>query len=170
MRRVRFAQAFILIATLLGGGLCAAAERPDSPIVLHATRILKIDTGEIVSPGEVLVEGAQIVAVGSSVPHPPGARVLDLGDTTFSPSSSISPSMRRRRRMPRVSGAFLTMKSRIQQIAAGIAVPGNPLDDIAVLQHVVFVMKSGRRGSRQWIDDEVLMDLELRLFTHLVQR
>jgi hypothetical protein len=72
--------------------------------------------------------------------------------------------------MPRVSGAFLTMKSRIQQIAAGIAVPGNPLDDIAVLQHVVFVMKSGRRGSRQWIDDEVLMDLELRLFTHLVQR
>jgi imidazolonepropionase-like amidohydrolase len=24
-----------------------------------------------------------------------------------------------------------------------IAVPGNPLDDIAVLQHVVFVMKAG---------------------------
>jgi imidazolonepropionase-like amidohydrolase len=75
----------MLMATLAGGGLCAAAEIPDLPIVLHAARLLKIDTGEIVSPGEVLVEGGQIVAVGSSVPHPPGARVLDLGDNTLLP-------------------------------------------------------------------------------------
>jgi imidazolonepropionase-like amidohydrolase len=85
MRRVQFAQAFVLITTLLGGGLCAAAERPAAPIVLHAARLLRIDSGQIVSPGEVLVEGEQIVAVGSSVPRPPGVRVLDLGDTTLLP-------------------------------------------------------------------------------------
>ncbi len=36
-------------------------------------------------PGEVLVEGERIKAAGSQVDHPPGARVMDLGDVTLMP-------------------------------------------------------------------------------------
>src|ERR1700678_876444 len=55
------------------------------PIVLHAARLLEIDTGRVLSPGEILVEGDRIVAVGSAVSHPTGAEVIDLGDTTLLP-------------------------------------------------------------------------------------
>ncbi len=54
-------------------------------IVLHAARLLDIKSGRIVKPGEVLVEGERIVEVGSSVKHPAGAEVIDLGDRTLLP-------------------------------------------------------------------------------------
>jgi imidazolonepropionase-like amidohydrolase len=53
--------------------------------VLHAARLLEVATGRIVSPGEILVEGERIVAVGSSVAHPSAAQLIDLGDTTLLP-------------------------------------------------------------------------------------
>jgi imidazolonepropionase-like amidohydrolase len=56
-----------------------------SPIVLHAARLLQVDTGAIVQPGEILVEGNLIRAVGTSVEHPAGAKVIDLGNTTLMP-------------------------------------------------------------------------------------
>lgn len=66
--------------------VAAAAQQPSSaPIVLHAARLLEVDTGAILRPGEVLVEGQRIRAVGTSVEHPAGARVIDLGDTTLLP-------------------------------------------------------------------------------------
>jgi imidazolonepropionase-like amidohydrolase len=55
------------------------------PIVLHAARLLEIDTGRMLAPGEILVEGDRIVAVGSTVSHPAGAQILDLGDSTLLP-------------------------------------------------------------------------------------
>jgi imidazolonepropionase-like amidohydrolase len=55
------------------------------PIVLHATRMLDIESGKIVSPGEVLVEGEKIVEAGTSVKHPAGAESIDLGDSTLLP-------------------------------------------------------------------------------------
>ena len=83
MIRTRRARAFILIAALAAApGLTAPA---NSPLVLHAARLLNIETGEIVSPGEVLVTGERIVAAGVSVAHPAGTRVIDLGDTTLLP-------------------------------------------------------------------------------------
>src|SRR5208282_53712 len=54
-------------------------------IVLHAARLLDIESGKIISPGEVLVQDERIVEAGSSVKHPPAAEVLDLGDTTLMP-------------------------------------------------------------------------------------
>jgi len=39
----------------------------------------------MVKPGEVLVQGERIVEVGTSVKHPAGAEVLDLGDRTLLP-------------------------------------------------------------------------------------
>jgi imidazolonepropionase-like amidohydrolase len=55
------------------------------PIVLHAARLLEIDTGRMLAPGEILVEGDRIIAVGSAVSHPAGAQILDLGDCTLLP-------------------------------------------------------------------------------------
>lgn len=63
--------------------------QPQAPaprsIVLHAARLLDIESGKLVTPGEVLVTGERIVAAGPSVDHPSGAEVLDLGDTTLMP-------------------------------------------------------------------------------------
>ncbi len=53
--------------------------------MLHAARLLQVDTGKLLQPGEVLVQGERIRAVGTSVDHPQGARVIDLGDTTLMP-------------------------------------------------------------------------------------
>jgi imidazolonepropionase-like amidohydrolase len=58
---------------------------PAHPIVLHAARLFDAESGHIVSPGEVLVEGERITAAGSAVQHPSGAQVIDLGDTTLMP-------------------------------------------------------------------------------------
>jgi imidazolonepropionase-like amidohydrolase len=55
------------------------------PMVLHAARLLDIETGRITSPGEVLVQGERIAEVGSAVSHPAGAQTIDLGDTTLLP-------------------------------------------------------------------------------------
>ena len=54
-------------------------------IVLHAARLLDIESGKIISPGEILVQGERIAEVGSRVSHPQGTEVLDLGDTTLLP-------------------------------------------------------------------------------------
>jgi imidazolonepropionase-like amidohydrolase len=55
------------------------------PVVLHAARLLDVANGKVIAPGEVLVEGERIAAVGASVDHPAGAEVIDLGDTTLMP-------------------------------------------------------------------------------------
>jgi imidazolonepropionase-like amidohydrolase len=71
---------------LFAASTLAIAQQPVSPpIVLHAARLLDVATGEIVSPGEVLVEGERIKAVGKQVDHPEGAKTIDLGDTTLMP-------------------------------------------------------------------------------------
>ncbi|HEU5351012.1 MAG TPA: amidohydrolase family protein [Terracidiphilus sp.] len=62
-----------------------AQQAAPQAIVLHAARLLEVDTGKILSPGELLVEGNRIRAVGTSVAHPAGARIIDLGDTTLLP-------------------------------------------------------------------------------------
>src|SRR5947209_1178337 len=54
-------------------------------IVLHAARLLDIEAGRIVQPGEVLIEGERIREAGTSVAHPAGAQVIDLGDVTLMP-------------------------------------------------------------------------------------
>ena len=55
------------------------------PIVLHAAHLLDVKTGRTIAPGEVLVEGEHIVEVGTSVKHPAGAEVIDLGERTLLP-------------------------------------------------------------------------------------
>jgi imidazolonepropionase-like amidohydrolase len=73
------------IAAVLTLASAAAAQQPAVPVVLHAARLLQVDTGTLLQPGEVLVEGERIRAVGKSVDHPQGAKVIDLGDVTLLP-------------------------------------------------------------------------------------
>ncbi len=63
--------------------LCEAGAQ--AQIVLHAARLLDIEAGQIMTPGEVLVQGERIVEAGKGVTHPAGAKLLDLGDTTLMP-------------------------------------------------------------------------------------
>jgi len=75
------------VSCLLFSGLLAQSSGPASTpaVVLHAARLLEIESGKIIMPGEVLVEGERIAEVGSSVKRPAGAEVIDLGDRTLLP-------------------------------------------------------------------------------------
>jgi imidazolonepropionase-like amidohydrolase len=55
------------------------------PIVLHAARLLDVESGRITTPGEILIQGDTIKEVGAKVSRPAGAEILDLGDTTLLP-------------------------------------------------------------------------------------
>jgi len=54
-------------------------------VVLHAARLIEVDTGGVVAPGEIRVEGDRIAEVGSAVRRPAGAEIVDLGDATLLP-------------------------------------------------------------------------------------
>src|ERR1700678_2986484 len=76
----------LLLLSVAGHSPAAMAQTPEGhPIVLHAAHLLEVDTGRTLTPGEILVEGELIVAVGGSVQHPSGAEVIDLGDATLLP-------------------------------------------------------------------------------------
>ena len=88
MRTNRSSSALVLVALFLAL-FSAASAQPGAtsthPIVLHAARLLEIDTGRLLKPGEVLVQGERIAEVGSAVTHPAGAETIDLGDSTLLP-------------------------------------------------------------------------------------
>lgn len=59
--------------------------QPSHSIVLHAAHLLDVENGRLISPGEILINGAQITEVGLSVKRPAGAEVIDLGNRTLLP-------------------------------------------------------------------------------------
>ena len=63
----------------------AFAAQSQTPIVLHAARLLDIESGKMLTPGEVLVLGERISEVGSRVTRPAGVESIDLGDSTLLP-------------------------------------------------------------------------------------
>lgn len=69
----------------VAAGMMVAQQAPAPAIVLHAARLLQIDSGSVLTPGEILVVGERIKAVGTSVERPQGAQVIDLGNTTLLP-------------------------------------------------------------------------------------
>jgi imidazolonepropionase-like amidohydrolase len=80
--------AFILFLCFALICVSSAQETPSTPphvVVLRAARLLDVASGKIVAPAEILVEGEKISAVGTSVRHPAGADVIDLGDRTLMP-------------------------------------------------------------------------------------
>jgi len=87
MIKLRFFSSLAL-TVLLGGMFSATLGQTQStprPIVLRAARLLDIRNGRIVKPGEIVIQGERIVEVGTTVKHPAGAEVIDLGDRTLLP-------------------------------------------------------------------------------------
>lgn len=74
-----------LVLLAVSCALPATAEPAGAPLVLHAARLLDVASGRMQAPAEILVEGDRITAVGESVRHPAGARVVDLGAVTLLP-------------------------------------------------------------------------------------
>ncbi len=86
-----FALAFAL-ATLCCTELHAQSTQPQQkpasstqPIVLHAARLLDVESGHFTSPGEILIQGDVIKEVGAKVTRPANAEIIDLGDSTLLP-------------------------------------------------------------------------------------
>lgn len=82
----------MLRTTLLAAGLALAlpvlAQAPaaKSPAtVLKAAHLFDGKSGQLVSPGIVVVQGERIVAAGKDAAIPADARVIDLGDATLLP-------------------------------------------------------------------------------------
>ena len=63
----------------------APAAAPSAPIALKAAILFDGRSGELVSPGVVVVRGDRIVAVGRDAAIPADARVIDLGEATLLP-------------------------------------------------------------------------------------
>jgi imidazolonepropionase-like amidohydrolase len=57
----------------------------DKTYVLKAARLFDGKTGDVVTPGIVVVTGNKISAVGANASIPPGTEVIDLGDSTLLP-------------------------------------------------------------------------------------
>src|SRR5581483_2131020 len=74
-----------VLALVLLSGAINAQSSSQHVTVLHAARLLDVENGRTVSPGEVLVRGDRIVEVGTAVKRPAGAEVVDLGDRTLLP-------------------------------------------------------------------------------------
>ena len=92
VRRVLAALAISLLSSALAiaPAMHAQTNEPQSmpaprAIVLHAARLLDIETGRTTAPGEILVQGGLIVEVGAKVNHPHASEFIDLGDTTLLP-------------------------------------------------------------------------------------
>ena len=89
MKASRTFPAFVL--TLLSCAPLVAQSTQPQPgpsahaIVLHAARLLDVESGHISAPGEILISGDAIVEVGAKVTRPSGAEIIDLGDTTLLP-------------------------------------------------------------------------------------
>src|SRR5437773_414659 len=62
-----------------------SAHAADQSIVLKAARMFDGKSKALVQNAVVIVQGDKIVDVGSNLPVPDGARVVDLGDATLSP-------------------------------------------------------------------------------------
>ncbi|MFV2066487.1 MAG: amidohydrolase family protein [Pirellulales bacterium] len=58
-------------------------EPPSSAALVIRAGTIWAKPDEQISDGEILVEEGKIVAVGRSVPHPPFARVIDMGTNSF---------------------------------------------------------------------------------------
>jgi imidazolonepropionase-like amidohydrolase len=76
---------WFVVACLACAPCLGNAQQSQTAVVLHAARLLQVDSGTVIQPGEVLVEGNRIKAVGKSVEHPAGAKVVDLGGATLMP-------------------------------------------------------------------------------------
>ncbi len=81
---------FFAMASLCGAPLHAQSRQSQPApsahaIVLHAARLLDVESGRLLTPGEILIQSDVIKEVSAKVTRPTGAEIVDLGDTTLLP-------------------------------------------------------------------------------------
>jgi imidazolonepropionase-like amidohydrolase len=64
---------------------CSALPAQQKPIVLHAARLVDVEAGRLIEPGELLIQGERIAEAGAHVNRPANAEVIDLGSRTLLP-------------------------------------------------------------------------------------
>jgi imidazolonepropionase-like amidohydrolase len=79
--RIPSPSCIVAVLLLSAGALCAA----DQTIVLKAARMFDGKSNTLIKNAVVVVQGDKIVDLGSNLPAPSGAKVIDLGDVTLSP-------------------------------------------------------------------------------------
>jgi hypothetical protein len=106
----------LLTALCLCSPILYAQAAPSVPVVLHAARLLDVRAGSVLQPGEVLVEGERIRAVGASVEHPP-VRSFEARCPTFGPlwPDVENENLRRRKTSVRSAGR----QKKAQRFSAG---------------------------------------------------
>ncbi|MGA7921817.1 MAG: amidohydrolase family protein [Candidatus Acidiferrales bacterium] len=80
-----FAVSLLTCTPLAAQSTASAQSSPAHTIVLHAARLLDVESGQVTTPGEILVEGNTIREVGAKLTRPHDAEIIDLGDTTLLP-------------------------------------------------------------------------------------
>ncbi|MEO8439529.1 MAG: amidohydrolase family protein [Spartobacteria bacterium] len=90
---MQFAFRYLCLVSAVGGLIFAhslnaqgtPSPTPAAVIALKAARLFDGKSKTLLPAGVVIVEGNRITAAGSSLPIPPNAQVIDLGDATLSP-------------------------------------------------------------------------------------
>lgn len=85
LRNAALSAALSLGLSLAAQAQTAPAAAPAAPIALKAAHLFDGRSGQLVSPGVVVVRGDRIVAVGRDAAIPADARVIDLGEATLLP-------------------------------------------------------------------------------------
>ncbi len=75
----------VVAATVTAAAGPSSAQERSAVIIIRAARLIDGRGGEPLAPAMVRVVGDRITAVGSSLPVPPGARQINLGDSTLLP-------------------------------------------------------------------------------------
>ena len=73
------------LAAALSLGFAATAPTTVATTVLKAAHLFDGRSGNLVSPGLVVVQGSRIIAVGANAAIPADAKIIDLGDATLLP-------------------------------------------------------------------------------------
>ena len=127
-----------LLPLMMFAGLCSA-----QPTALIADRIIDGNSGKVLQNSAIVVEGDKIIAVGGRDLIPDGATLIDLGNAT------LMPGMIDAHTHPLLASGDYQSKHvwddrlgtlEVGKLADIIAIPGNPLDDITLLEAVSFVM------------------------------
>jgi imidazolonepropionase-like amidohydrolase len=132
-------------------GLTGAPYHADSgSILVRCGALIDGRSDEVLNDVSVLIEEGRFSRIGTQVETPPGVGVLDLAEYTCLPGLIIqSPApMEAIQAATSVAARYLGWEDRVGAIEPGllgdlVAVKGNPLGDISILENIEAVVKGG---------------------------
>jgi imidazolonepropionase-like amidohydrolase len=159
LKKILFSLAIALIVACSGSDpavspqpeLANAPYKADSgSVLIRCGALIDGRSDEVLNDVSVLIEEGRFSRIGAQVETPPGVGVLDLAEYTCLPGSIIqSPApMEAIQAATSVAARYLGWEDRVGAIEPGllgdlVAVKGNPLDDISILENIEAVVKGG---------------------------